>query len=157
VSDQRTDEQIDILASVAEESAKRHFDRANAYEASAAKTLFLANAGAIVALLTFVGNSNADVSAEKLFFAFICFGVGIGAVMMLQTIQYSRYENLAQFEQIVAQRIRLRGYKNIENLPEIDNSSLGKSKFAFHLAIWLTSVASTAFLAGPFTALKAIT
>lgn len=59
------------------EDAKERLGHAISLGQSALRSLFLVNGGAILAMLTLVGNSNAVVEERALFWAFIWFGSGL--------------------------------------------------------------------------------
>ncbi|MEM9310153.1 MAG: hypothetical protein AAGA34_01790 [Pseudomonadota bacterium] len=52
------------------------------YAQAGLKSLFLANGGAIVALLTLVGNTDADFNSRGLFWSFVWFGSGLVACLL---------------------------------------------------------------------------
>ena len=66
----------DYRANIAEASERMHFQVE--YSQSALKNLNLVNGGAIVALLTFIGNTNHGFDAYAMKFAFGWFSAGLG-------------------------------------------------------------------------------
>ncbi len=62
--------------------AQNRLDYADGYGQSALKSAFLVNGGAIVALLTFVGNVESTVDIEGLFWAFVSFIAGLIASLL---------------------------------------------------------------------------
>ena len=51
------------------------------YAQAGMRSLFLSNGGAIIALLTLVGNSTRDFGQNGLFWAFVWFGLGLGTCL----------------------------------------------------------------------------
>lgn len=64
------------------DDAKERLGHAISLGQSALRSLFLVNGGAILALLTLVGNSGAIVERRALFWAFIWFGAGMMATLI---------------------------------------------------------------------------
>ena len=62
------------------------------------RSIMLANGGAIVALLTFIGNSDAVYQAYDLKTAFICFGLGITSALLSFIASYVGQEWLSNFD-----------------------------------------------------------
>lgn len=90
---------------VAQEDAQRWWDSAHdrlrisvEYAQAGIKSLFLANGGGILALLTFAGNSGAIVEERALFFSFVWFGAGCFAALACYIAGYLSQSNIMQAE-----------------------------------------------------------
>ena len=70
------------------EDFKLRHDAAVGYAQSTLKTLTFANGGAIVALLTFIGNAEKAIDSRGIFYAFVWFSVGISLTILAHGLAY---------------------------------------------------------------------
>lgn len=147
----------------AREEASRRWDEATErlkfateYAHAGLKGLFLANGGAILALLTFLGNNrSARVESNDIWWAFISFAVGLSGVLAAyiagyashaSTMQaiFARYANALSVSQGVPGSADSTKYDKLANRTE-----------NFGIALFVASLVS--FVCGAFLALDAIT
>lgn len=86
MSDNQT--QFKVIPDLAEREANRRWDETNdrlrysvEYAQSGMKGLFLANGGAIISLLTFIGNTEREISPVGIRWAFVWFTIGLIATI----------------------------------------------------------------------------
>ena len=128
------------------EDFKLRHEAAVAYAQATLKTLLLVNGGAIIALLTFLGNNDVEVEPRGIFFAFVWFSIGLALTMLAHGLAY-----IVQVGHLQAAAARM---ANAEDLTADADRSAG----------WFTSAAALCcmgglflFIVGAFVALVAIT
>ncbi|MBY0344201.1 MAG: hypothetical protein K2Q29_10130 [Sphingomonadales bacterium] len=98
---QLTDEQ----RAVAEADAQRWWDSANdrlrfsvEYAQAGIKSLFIANGGGILALLTFAGDADKIAEPRALFWSFVWFGLGCACALFVYIAGYLSQSHVMQSE-----------------------------------------------------------
>ena len=125
------------------EDFKIRHEAAVGYAQAALKSLVLVNGGAILSLLTFIGNANSNVDKPLISYAFACFGLGLFSALIAHGAAYWAQE----------------GYLNAavaraENRESSDGNSKGDKGVFWGLIAAILS--GLGFLAGAFLALDAI-
>ena len=125
------------------------------YAQAGMKSLFLANGGAIIALITLVGNSSADVGPNGLFWAFVWFGFGLGSCLSAYFFGANSQDHLMN----AAFNEALEAVAKANNTGESFAAKNWETKatISLHIAGGLAILSLILFLAGSFTALFAIT
>lgn len=143
--------------------AERHWNEAsdrlrlaNDYAHGGLKGLFLANGGAIVALLTFLGNAKTlNHNSVELWCGFFSFSIGLGSVLAAYIAGYVSH---AFYMQAAANRSAEEASKANHTNREFDSSSPDrKGSCAEWTGIGFAIAALMFFLIGAFMALAAIT
>jgi hypothetical protein len=90
---------------IAEADAQRWWESANErlrfsveYAQAGIKSLFLANGGGILALLTFAGNAAKIAEPRALFWSFVWFGLGCAAALVIYIAGYLSQAHVMQSE-----------------------------------------------------------
>ncbi|MBV7265999.1 hypothetical protein [Erythrobacter ani] len=125
------------------------------YAQAGIKSLFLANGGGIVSLLTFAGNTKAIVEPDALFWSFIWFGIGCFAALV---IYIAGYESQGYVMQAEYERSRQALSDSLELERVFDPSPHEhKSHRAERLGFVAALVSLSMFLLGALVGLDAIT
>ncbi len=125
---------------------KLRHEAAVAYAQSALKTLVLVNGGAIIALLTFIGNQGGQFDPRGISWSFVWFGLGLSFAIGAHFPAY-----LSQIRYLESARFRLSSKKGTSS--RVDGLA---DDFAVSVFVALT-VSLCFFLAGAFVGLVAIT
>lgn len=143
---------MDYEASIKEASDRLRFQ--HEIGLAAVRSVLLANGGAVVALLTFIGNKEANFDAADLSRAFTFFSLGIGASLLSMWSSYVGQEWLSNMRTSIAWNYQqdMRG-KPRSNEFEKERTA-GWRLMLVSSAFVLTGVGS--FIAGAFTALRGI-
>ena len=129
---------------------------ANEYAHGALKGLFVANGGAIIALLTFVGNTKTRISATSdLRCGFQLFSLGLAAVLMAYVAGYVSHAFYMQAEFNLSAQEDSKAYQTGEQFTHQAQERRGSC--AEYTGIGLAVLSLIMFVCGAFAALDAIT
>lgn len=128
------------------EDFKLRHDAAVGYAQSTLKTLTLANGGAIVALLTFIGNVEIEIDSRSIFYAFVWFSVGLSLTILAHGLAY-----LVQEAYLNAASARM------HNSSAQTNQANGRGGALIAFAALCCAGGLSFFIVGSFVALFAIT
>ena len=124
---------------------KLRHEAAVSYAQSALKTLVVVNGGAIIALLTFIGNQGGQFDPRGIFWSFVWFGFGLSLAIMAYFPAY-----LSQIKYLESARSRMSGNE------EIVSTADGLADH-FAVAVFVALLFSVfMFLLGSFVGLVAI-
>ena len=136
--------------------ASERLKLANEYALGGLKGLFLANGGAIVALLTFVGNEKArNVNADGLWCGFIWFSLGLAAILAAYVAGYVSHANYMQAEFKLSAQEDSNAFQTGNNYDHSADETRGN--FAENVGIGLVIISLGMFVLGAFASLDAIT
>ena len=125
------------------------------YAQAGMRSLFLSNGGAIIALLTLVGNSARDVGPNGPFWAFIWYGCGLGACLAAYFFGANSQDHLMNAAYNEALKAVADANQTGENIdPGVWDR---KANIALQTAGGLAVASLFLFLTGSFVALFAIT
>ena len=137
-----------------EEAAER-LKFATEYAHAGLKGLFLANGGAILALLTILGNAKVPHLAKHgIFCAFVCFTLGLSAVLAAYIMGYVSHASSMQ----ATFARHMNALQTAEGVPE-NSDSTGHDRhanWAENLGFFFVVVSLALFISGAFVALDAI-
>lgn len=128
------------------EDFKLRHEAAVGYAQASLKSLILVNGGAILALLTFLGNTNAEFGPRGMFYAFVWFSVGLTLSMLAHGLAY-----FVQESYLNAAAARMNG-----KVEETNGANRSGSVFIFAAALCCLG-GLVLFITGAFVALFAIT
>lgn len=151
-----------LRRSMAEDDFNVYFDDASARLGHAVslgqgtvRSLFLVNGGAIIALLTLVGNASATVENRALFYAFVWFGVGLFLALLaslafpLSQMFYMQSSNTEGW--------KAQAEKHGQEYPESGDRDDVRGEILLTSTIVLAFLSIVFFIIGSFVALDAIT
>lgn len=143
---------LDYAHNIAEVNQRLGFQQELAIEAL--KGLTLVNGGAIIALLTFIGNSSAALDRTPLWWSFLCFGLGIGLSL---AAYIGGYFSQAQFME-VSIRQAWDDQREMVGLPKQANfwPNFKRGNRALYAAIGCAVTSLASFAAGAAFALAGI-
>ncbi|MGC1269391.1 MAG: hypothetical protein WA842_02210 [Croceibacterium sp.] len=125
------------------------------YAQAGTKSLFLANGGGIIALLTFAGNSGAIIEVRALFWSFAWFGLGCFSALVIYISGYVTQSTAMQAE-FINSRKAISDYLNLQ--PSFDISYYrSKSAVAENIGMVSAFVSLGMFLTGALVGLDAVT
>ena len=125
------------------------------YAQAGLRSLFLANGGAVIALLTLVGNTGREVGANGLFWSFIWFGAGLGCCLAAYFFGANSQDHLMNAAFNEAHKAIAEATESGETFDP--DSWDGKAQLALKIAGGLAISSLIFFLVGAFVALFAIT
>lgn len=124
------------------------------YAQAGLKGLFLANGAAIIALLTFVGNTRRQVESVALWWSFSWFALGLAAVLAAYICAYVSQSEImhAAFKQ--SRAAESAAFKTGQCFDPVSHEDAGN--LAVIAGLWLAIAALGLFVLGAFVALDAI-
>ncbi|TXC73560.1 hypothetical protein FSZ31_02095 [Sphingorhabdus soli] len=137
------------------DEANTHLRFSHEFAQSGLKGLFLANGGAMVSLLTFIGNTNVSNNPRALFWAFVWFSTGLALALASYVAGFlaQSFHMNAAFNQSKQAESDLAGVSQ-----SFDSSSYErKGERAAILGLVLAVVSLVLFVVGSFVALIGIT
>ncbi|XAP78438.1 hypothetical protein ABC955_01270 [Citromicrobium bathyomarinum] len=150
----RRDSLLDEAARLREESGKR-LGYTTEYAQAGMKSLFLSHGGAIISMLTILGNSSASFNTEGVFWAFVWFGSGMFACLAAYFCAAAGQTYLMRDAYLDALQARSDAYELNERYDNPDNQKMGDR--ILEVAGFLALISLSLFIAGAFVALFAIT
>ena len=153
----------DSIRQQANDEASRRWDEAaerlkfaTAYAHAGLKGLFLANGGAIVALLTFLGNAQAaHVEKHKIWWAFVCFTLALSLVLAAYIAGYASHASSMQatFARYMNALRAAQGFPGNSDAARDES----RANFTENLGLAFVVASLALFVCGAFVALDAIT
>jgi len=137
------------------DSAHRRLRYSVEYAQQGVRALFLANGGAIIALLTFAGNSKAVNEPRALFWSFIWFGSGLALSLATYIVAYISQAEVMQDEFIYSRHARMAALDLAADYePSVHNH---RAILAERIGVGAAVLALSFFVIGAFVGLDAIT
>lgn len=124
------------------------------YAQAGLKGLFLANGAAIVALLTFVGNTHRQVEAIALWWSFIWFALGLATVLAAYICAYVSQSEIMQAVFKQSRAAESAAFKTGQRFDPVSHEIAGER--AVKAGLLLSIAALVFFVLGAFVALDAI-
>jgi hypothetical protein len=125
------------------------------YEQASLKGLVLTNGGAIISLLTFIGNSNAHFDHRGLFWSFVWFSIGLTLALLANLTGAISHNLTAHVALMIGYRARAKAVGIDGDIRTDRQMSLGNR--LFDATMGLIAISLALFVAGSFVALNAIT
>ncbi len=158
IRDQQSENAQDVLLEEATYLRRESDDRlryGHEYGQAGLKGLFLANGGAIIALLTFVGNATSHVDPRGMFWAFVWLSLGLISCLISYFFQYITQDHImnATHNEAFQKQSDALGWDKKYNY----QIYIQKSNCTLKMSVSFGLISLGSFTAGVFVALFAIT